>query len=272
MEKGVWVQFLCYWNSQTFSLFIFFLPTYLFLKYASTCQNNNDQLALNKLTSYFLISLIFSSSTESIQKEGAVLLVCLFGFVFSLVFWGVFGWGTFVCFVGGVFLVCGFFFFFILKEKPFKLALQTRSRAGLWAGLLSSLWSPPWWISLFHCSGIGSVRSWICGTGPLKKAYDTNRLSPNSASVCLPSDNWGEEKPNPQDTHLVHDWRIYDRMQFPPFVWQRAAGLCNCVSAFLLATASSWIGRTGNDLAKGFWWQLTEFLLITFWGFFCPVP
>lgn len=161
------------------------------------------------------------------------------------------------------------FFCFFLKEKSSKLTLQTSSRAGLRAGLLSSPWSPPRWIGLFHCSGIGSARIWICGTGPLKKAYDTNSLSPNSASVCLPSDNWREEKPNPRDTHLVHDWRIYDRTQFPPFVWQRAAGLCDCVSAFLPANASSWIQRTGNDLAKGFWWQLTEFLLITF---FCPLP
>lgn len=64
MEKGVWLWFFCYWNSQMFSLFILFLPTYLFLKYAWTHQNNNDLLALNRLTSY-LISLIFSSSTES---------------------------------------------------------------------------------------------------------------------------------------------------------------------------------------------------------------
>lgn len=87
----------------------------------------------------------------------------------------------------------------------------------------------------------------------------------------------GERKPNPPDTHLVHDWQIYDRTQFPPFVWQRVAGLWDCVSAFLPANSSSWIQRTGNDLVKGFQWQLTEFLLITLFlsspsGYFCSKP
>lgn len=126
MEKGIWVRFFCYRNSHTFYLFILFLPTCLFLRYAWPLQNNDDQLALNKLTSYFFISTILD--------------------------WILDGSASFITLSLG------------LREVEFV--------------------------------GLGHQK---------KKACGINSLSPNSAPVCLPSDNWGEEKPNPHDTHLVHD-------------------------------------------------------------------
>lgn len=137
-------------------------------------------------------------------------MLCLVGLGFCC--------GFFCCFS------LGFGFVFFLKEKSFKLTLQTSSRAGLRAGLLSPFWSPTWFstalaLALWEVEFVG-LDHW-------KKAYDTNSLSPNSASVSVCQVIIaGEEKPNPHDTHLVHDWQIYDRTQFPPFVRQGHAIVC----------------------------------------------
>ena len=169
-----------------------------------------------------------------------------------------------VCWFVWCFSCFGFFGVFLKRRNlflsfPCRWVAEQDYRQVSWAPAYPLLGGSAFFIAL----GLGLQEIEYMGLGHQKKpTVPIVYLQTLLMSVCQVIIG-REEKPNPHDTHLVHDWQIYDRTQFPLFVWQRVVGPCDCLSACSPANASSWIWRTGNDLAKGFRWQLTEFLLIT---------